>query len=65
MYLLGNTFAIFVVNYEKSTFRHTHMLTCFIIFFMKILPYVTTPYFQEVGGVTLPLIVHRRHMTSS
>ena len=32
MYLLGNSIAIFVVNYELSTFRHTHMLTCLFFF---------------------------------
>ena len=51
LYLLRITLAIFLVINEWRSFRHANMLTCFISLSMKILPYVTTPYFQEVGWV--------------
>ena len=37
----------------------------FYSFFMKILPYVTTPYFQEVGGVTPQSLVRSGRISNS
>ena len=66
MYLLSISFAIFVVN--NTLIRY--ISSCkygdlFYSLFMKNLPYATTPYFQEVGGVTQPLISHQRQNTYS
>ena len=50
-YLLSICFALFVANSAYKSFRCGKSVACLVLF-KNIIPYITTPTFQEVGGVT-------------
>ena len=63
--LLSIFFALSVANNAYKLFRRTKKCGLFISVFKKIIPNSTTPTFQEVGGVTLPLTFCRLHKNFS
>ena len=54
-------FDLFVANNALLSFRRAKVVGLFSSAFKKIIPNKTTPTFQEVGGVTQPLIFCRWH----
>ena len=54
--LLSKNFILFAANNVLKTFCLAKNVDLFSSVFKKIIPDATTPTFQEVGGVTQPLI---------
>ena len=62
--LLRICFALFVVNNAHREFRHANTSSDFAQF-LEMNFYDATPYFQEEGGVTNPLISYKLKNISS
>ena len=59
--LLSICFALFVAYNVSKHISSRKNVDLFSSVFKKIIPGATTPTFQEVAGVTQPLIFCRRH----
>ena len=54
------SFALFVENKDWKAIRRAKCLDCHVQFCKKINPNQTTPYFQELGGVTEHVMFYSR-----
>ena len=61
---IGYILCLFVLNNKKKNISSRKSVDLFSSLFKKIILDVTTPTFQEVGGVTQPLIFCLRHILS-